>query len=523
MLPYCLLLLTSATRSFPLPSRLPSYKCALTLLINMYRRRTRQSGPLGELFDHGKLLLLLLHPSFTIQLIIFNTGVDACNTAIEVILFAGAMNLGQSWRTMLTLFGSLLTFYVQTWEEYHTHTLTLGLISGPVEGIMTLIIVYALTGALGGGHVWSESVLRSMGVQNKNGWIPSLLYEMDWIQVYMTYGGVVLVYNTLTRYFISQFLISSFPGIFPVNPSFFFSHLFPVCFPTIPYSVFIFISYHWSLVHPLSFSHHSITFFSSLQHSSSVHLCNHPSIVAFCSPVYPFIHSFVCPFSFPSPSIDAPHPSMHTSIHYTSQLPCTHTSQIHQYTISAEAAPPKNQLIYKTSCLNVINARKSRSQPIRPALLGLAPFFTTWFLLTIYLALQPIILNTHLIPFIFYVGLINAYSVGQIITAHLVKADFPFHNVLNLPLVFAVVDSLGPWLKKYVGRNVGWPSVLGDGENGGVYQVAFVFLCVGLAAGVYGSFVVSLLSIILRSLSLSLSQPSFFNSFVRSFPLYLLA
>lgn len=32
------------------------------------------------------------------------TGVDACNTFIEVILFAGAMNLGQSWKTVLTLF-----------------------------------------------------------------------------------------------------------------------------------------------------------------------------------------------------------------------------------------------------------------------------------------------------------------------------------------------------------------------------------------------------------------------------------
>ena len=48
------------------------------------RRRTRQSGPLGELFDHG---------------------VDAVNTSLEVLLFSAAMNLGQGWRTMLVLFG----------------------------------------------------------------------------------------------------------------------------------------------------------------------------------------------------------------------------------------------------------------------------------------------------------------------------------------------------------------------------------------------------------------------------------
>jgi ethanolaminephosphotransferase len=52
-------------------------------LSGAFRRRTHQSGPLGELFDHG---------------------VDACNTTLEVLLFAATMNLGQSWNTVLTLF-----------------------------------------------------------------------------------------------------------------------------------------------------------------------------------------------------------------------------------------------------------------------------------------------------------------------------------------------------------------------------------------------------------------------------------
>jgi ethanolaminephosphotransferase len=50
-------------------------------------RRTRQSGPLGELFDHG---------------------VDAVNTTLEVLLFAATMNLGQGWKTVLTLFACKL-------------------------------------------------------------------------------------------------------------------------------------------------------------------------------------------------------------------------------------------------------------------------------------------------------------------------------------------------------------------------------------------------------------------------------
>jgi ethanolaminephosphotransferase len=46
-------------------------------------RRTHQSGPLGELFDHG---------------------VDAVNTTLEVLLFSATMNFGQGWKTVLNLF-----------------------------------------------------------------------------------------------------------------------------------------------------------------------------------------------------------------------------------------------------------------------------------------------------------------------------------------------------------------------------------------------------------------------------------
>lgn len=53
----------------------------------IYRRRTRQSGPLGELFDHG---------------------VDAVNTSLEVLIFAASQNLGMGWKTVMTLFGGAL-------------------------------------------------------------------------------------------------------------------------------------------------------------------------------------------------------------------------------------------------------------------------------------------------------------------------------------------------------------------------------------------------------------------------------
>lgn len=58
----------------------------------LYRRRTRQSGPLGELFDHG---------------------VDALNTSLGCLIFAGSQNMGQSWYTVATLFASMYLVAVQ--------------------------------------------------------------------------------------------------------------------------------------------------------------------------------------------------------------------------------------------------------------------------------------------------------------------------------------------------------------------------------------------------------------------------
>ncbi len=134
-----------------------------------------------------------------------------------------------------------------------------------------------------------------------------------------------------------------------------------------------------------------------------------------------------------------------------------------------------------------MKSRRDRGEQARVALIGLLPFAQSWILIVSYLMLQPTILHNHLIPFVFYVGLINAYSVGQIITAHLVILDFPYQNIISLPLVYGVADALGPVLQRNLG--FGWPSALGDDT----YQVAFMFTCLGFAVGVYGSFVVDVI------------------------------
>lgn len=124
------------------------------------------------------------------------------------------------------------------------------------------------------------------------------------------------------------------------------------------------------------------------------------------------------------------------------------------------------------------HTKKSKDSPLR----GLMTGFARWALIAWYLYLQPVILHQHLVPFIFFIGLINAYAVGKIIIAHLTKSTkFPYGNILTVPLALAVVDSLGP----HIGL---WPSALGSGT----YQIAFMFACLGFGIGVYGSFVVSL-------------------------------
>lgn len=221
-----------------------------------------------------------------------------------------------------------MTFYVQTWDEYYTQVLTLGIISGPVEGILTLCAVFALTAYNGGASFWHRPMLETVGVP-KLAAIPDQLYQMPFTQWYMVYGGIVLFFAT------------------------------------------------------------------------------------------------------------------------------------------------------GSSILNVIKVRRERGQDPFEPLYGLLPLIQIWTLVPAYLYMHPNILSQHTIPFALYVGLINAYAVGRIIVAHLVKSEFPHSNVLVWPLAVAVIDSIGPRLGF-------WSSALGDGD----YQVAFVFLCLGAAVGVYGSFVV---------------------------------
>lgn len=79
------------------------------------------------------------------------------NTTLEVILCLRAMDLTRSWWTVASVAATAANFYLTTWEEFHTGTLFLGVFSGPVEGIIMIVVIYIVTGIYG---IPTSSTLR---------------------------------------------------------------------------------------------------------------------------------------------------------------------------------------------------------------------------------------------------------------------------------------------------------------------------------------------------------------------------
>ena len=140
----------------------------------IHARRTGQSSPLGELFDHC---------------------CDSMNTTLMVIQFASAANLGTNPLVFIVQFSALANFYLSTWEEYYTHKLFLSEISGPVEGLLMISGVFILTGLFGVDFVWKK-YLFTFDVPD----ILSVVIPIPSIEVTTTYisafaGATVMGFN----------------------------------------------------------------------------------------------------------------------------------------------------------------------------------------------------------------------------------------------------------------------------------------------------------------------------------------
>ena len=115
-------------------------------------RRTGTSSGLGELFDHG---------------------IDSLNCTLASLLETAAMGLGTSKSGVFTALCPCLPMFFSTWETYHTHTLYLGVINGPTEGLL-LACTFMIISGYYGPAIWTEpladllggrlSVLRAFGV-----------------------------------------------------------------------------------------------------------------------------------------------------------------------------------------------------------------------------------------------------------------------------------------------------------------------------------------------------------------------
>ncbi|KAI0384117.1 CDP-alcohol phosphatidyltransferase [Hypomontagnella monticulosa] len=104
-------------------------------------RRTGTSSGLGELFDHG---------------------IDSLNCTLGSLLETAAMALGTSKSGVFTALCPCLPMFFSTWETYHTHTLYLGYVNGPTEGLLIACSVMAISGFYGPG-IWTEPIVNIVG------------------------------------------------------------------------------------------------------------------------------------------------------------------------------------------------------------------------------------------------------------------------------------------------------------------------------------------------------------------------
>ncbi|KAH1496218.1 hypothetical protein KXV92_005103 [Aspergillus fumigatus] len=123
-------------------------------------RRTGTSSGLGELFDHG---------------------IDSLNCTLASLLETAAMGFGSSQLGAYTALVPCLAMYFSTWETYHTHTLYLGYINGPTEGLLVAIGIMIASGYYG-PQIWSRPIVEFLNFPRifgnysvKDVWVPFLL------------------------------------------------------------------------------------------------------------------------------------------------------------------------------------------------------------------------------------------------------------------------------------------------------------------------------------------------------------
>ncbi|OMJ20613.1 putative CDP-alcohol phosphatidyltransferase class-I family protein 3 [Smittium culicis] len=199
-------------------------------------RRTGQSGPLGELFDHG---------------------CDSLTAGLALTIQATSLLYGCTWKTVTLIMLGLTNFYVSTLEEYHTGILYIGYFSGPVEGLIFETLTLITTGFYG-PQVWLVPFVE---------YVPSL-------KQYFGFSEFLLALN-LSDSVLLFLLVGIFPTIFAS-----YKHIFrakrelnlpvsPAFIDLLPLIVYLASVVAWLLLSPNLLQNHFLLFFSFVNYGFS--------------------------------------------------------------------------------------------------------------------------------------------------------------------------------------------------------------------------------------------------------------
>ncbi|KAI5306364.1 hypothetical protein KEM55_008635, partial [Ascosphaera atra] len=104
-------------------------------------RRTGSSSPLGELFDHG---------------------IDSLNCCLASLFQVAALAMGHTRAGAFVCFLPCLPMWLSTWETFHTHTLYLGYVNGPTEGLLISSLMILASG-IWGPQIYQQHAVDVLG------------------------------------------------------------------------------------------------------------------------------------------------------------------------------------------------------------------------------------------------------------------------------------------------------------------------------------------------------------------------
>ena len=73
-------------------------------------------------------------------------GIDSLNCTLASLLETASMDMGSTKLGLVTAVVPCMAMYFSTWETYHTHTLYLGYLNGPTEGLLIAIAIMVASG-----------------------------------------------------------------------------------------------------------------------------------------------------------------------------------------------------------------------------------------------------------------------------------------------------------------------------------------------------------------------------------------